>query len=107
MMKLTQRQLHQGPHSHTDYGEDLDTESSGYKTAAKKLLGYVYKATLKHVNICDDCKGKVKGGKIKIRPLESTVNHVHQASDILETLIYDDKIFVSRRAATFFADVGY
>lgn len=107
MMQKTQRQLHQGPHSHTDYSEDPNTESSGYKTAVKKLLKIIYKSTLKHVDICDDCKGKKKGNKTKIRPLESTVNHVHQASDILENLIIDDKIWVSKRAAMFYAEVGY
>ena len=107
MMKRTQRQLHQGPHSHTDYGEDLDTETMGYKQAVKDLLGIVYNATLKHVDICDECKGKKKGKKRKIRPLESSVQHVHQAADIMEGLIVNDKVFVSRRAAVFYADVGY
>lgn len=107
MMKLTQRQLHQGPHSNTDYSEDPNAESSGYKTAVKKLLKIIYKATLNHVDNCDDCKGKKKGSKTKIRPLESSVEHVHQASAILENLIIDDKIWVSRRAAMFYAEEGY
>jgi len=107
MMKRTQRQLHQGPHSDTDYGEDLDTETKGYKQTVKDLLGIVYKATLKHVDICDECKGKKKGNKRKIRPLESSVQHVHQAADIMERLIVNDKVFVSRKAALFYAEVGY
>jgi hypothetical protein len=109
MMKKTQRQLHQGPHSHTDYlkGEDPNAESKGYKQAVKDLLGIVYHATLKHIDVCEECKGKKKGKKKNIRPLESSVEHVHQAADIMEGLIVNDKVFVSRRAAIFYATVGY
>lgn len=109
MMKNTLRQLHQGPHSKTDYlqDEDPNAESSGYKQAVRDLLDAVYEATENHVNDCKYCQGKKKANKTKIRPLESTVEHMHQVSTIMESLIINDKVFVSRRAATFYAKIGY
>lgn len=106
MMELTGRQLHQGPHSSTDYGEDLDAESAGYKKSVRALLEIVERGVSNHYDTCEHCKGKKKNGKIPVPPLPATVKYMYMVSEILEILIIANSIWVSRRAYRYAVDTG-
>jgi hypothetical protein len=98
MMELTNKQLHQGPHSKCDYGEDLEVETAGYKKKVDDLLDIIHGRTFAHVQGCDVCKEKQSGSKIKVQPLQRVVDHMYRVSYILDMLIESRRIWVSKRA---------
>jgi len=98
MMQLTKEQLHQGKHSYTDYGEDLEVETVGYKKQVEDLLDSIHGRTFSHVEGCEVCKKQQSGSKIKVQPLERVVEHMYTVSRILEILIKGRRVWVSRRA---------
>jgi len=106
IMRRTKHQLHQGRHSGTDYieeGEDSKIETSGYHTTAHQLLDKIAERVLNHVQTCTRCRTtKQKDEKVTIRPLKRTVLFMHQASNIIKTLIQANRIFVSRRASIYY-----
>jgi hypothetical protein len=101
MMRRTHRQLHQGAHSKTDYLEELDIETAGYKEMVDVLLGVVAERAEKHVKTCVPCKGK--GPKYDVQPSEAVVRQVYRVGKTLQGLIVLNKIFVSRVASTYYA----
>lgn len=100
VMRRAKIQLHQGSHSAEDFLELEDVETAGYNTMVEKLLLLVSVRTLNHVETCDECKAE---GKKKVRPLLSLVRHTHMVSARLENLLSSWRIFVSKRAAHYFA----
>ena len=100
MMRLTRLQLHQGPHSKSDYLEEEKIETAGYKEMVKKLLNVIAERTEKHVDGCAVCKDK--GKPIEVQPLEATVRHMYRVSKTLKGLIVLNRIFVSKRAANYY-----
>lgn len=107
IMRRTHHQLHQGRHSRVDYieeGEDSKIETSGYHTTAHQLLLKLTDRIVNHVDTCSDCKSeKQENGRTLIRPLKRTVYFMHQASGIMKALIQSNRIFVSRRASTYYS----
>jgi hypothetical protein len=102
MMRRTRRQLHQGRHSHTDYLEEVDNvETAGYKSMVDTLLKVVAKRTLVHYKACPVCKSE--GPPYKVQPLEAVVRQMYRVSKTLQGLLHLNRIFVSRRAADYFA----
>ena len=84
--------------------EDVDDiETGGYKDVTKQLLRLVSVRAGIHVDNCKECKKKKSGGKIQVPPLKSFVSHVNMVSDLLKALTIFNRIFVSRRAADYFA----
>lgn len=102
MMRLTKIQLHQSRHSHTDYLERTEVETSGYKTQVKEFLSEVDRQVHAHVDGCDTCSNK--GKKTKVPPLESTVRMVEQASRLMKVLTRLNRVAVSRRAADYIVE---
>jgi hypothetical protein len=103
MMQLTRRQLHQGSHTYTDYGEEdslHSTEGQGYLGAVDQLLSMVSMEVLEHVEVCEDCKKSDKKPR-KVRPLERVVEAMYEVSAIIATMIAARTIFVSERAAMY------
>lgn len=102
MMRRTHLQLHQGPHSFTDYLEEVDdVETAGYKSQVEAFLTLIYERGELHVTQCDHCKSQASP-KIKVQPLAATVRQVNRASALLKSLLVSQRIFVSRRAADYF-----
>lgn len=100
MMTRTGIQLHQGSHTAEVYADEVeDIETGGYLSTIDNLLELVDDGALNHVEICDVCKKK--GGKIKVQPLESVVNHTYRVGELAKGLIDSNRIFVSERAAEF------
>jgi hypothetical protein len=100
MMRRTHRQLHQSRHSKTDYLEDLNIETSGYKEMVDLLLDVVAKRAEDHVKACKPCKGK--GPPYEVQPSETVVRQVYRVGKTLQGLIALNKIFVSRAAANYY-----
>lgn len=104
MMRLTQKQLHQGQHTYDDYMEQDELhadEQPGYLGAVDELLKVVNGETLKHVIGCDECK-KSQSKPVKVRPLERIVLSMYQVSALMGSIIISHKRFVSNRAADYF-----
>ena len=99
MMRRTRIQLHQSRHSHTDYMERIEVETSGYKTQVKEFLQEIDRLVFTHVEKCETCSNK--GKKTKIPPLESTVKMVEQASHLMKVLLLLNRVAVSKRAANY------
>jgi hypothetical protein len=98
LMNKTGIQLHQGSHSYEDFGdEEEDLETEGYLGATDELLLRIHKACVRHVKKCDVCD-KGTGKPDNVRPVESVVKHMDQASLILKLKIDANIIFVSERA---------
>lgn len=104
MMRRTRIQLHQGPHSFTDYMEQEDVETKGYKTMLDNLLTMICDRMKLHLVTCVACKSKKKDGLIPVQPLEATVRQMELVSQLLKTLIGFWRIAVSRRAASYYED---
>jgi A nuclease family of the HNH/ENDO VII superfamily with conserved AHH len=103
MMRRTRIQLHQGPHSKTDYNEDIDdVETEGYKQQVIEFLDLIAERADQHVLQCDECKGKKKDGRILVQPLDALVRQVNLASSLLKALLEMPRIWVSRRAAGYY-----
>jgi len=106
MMRLTLIQLHQGPHSSTNYlenyQEEENVETGSYKGQLDDFLTMIYKRMEVHVKGCKYCKGKKKGGRIKVQPLEATVRHMELVSFLMKTLIGFWRICVSKRAKNYY-----
>jgi hypothetical protein len=97
MMKKTGIQLHQGSHSKTNFGEEVeDIESEGYLQVAKDLLDLVSARAVIHISKCEICKGD--GKKPNVQPLESIVSQMDMVSNILKLKLEANIIFVSERA---------
>ncbi|MFT7185300.1 MAG: hypothetical protein ACI84K_000675 [Pseudohongiellaceae bacterium] len=97
MMKKTGIQLHQGSHSKTNFGEEVeDIESEGYLQVAKDLLDLVSARAVIHISKCKICKGD--GKKPNVQPLESIVSQMDMVSNILKLKLEANIIFVSERA---------
>lgn len=104
MMHLTSKQLHQGSHTYKEYdrGEEEAlhaNEQPGYLGAVDELLDTVHGEMLTHVQVCDYCKSKEPAKPIKVRPLQSVVEHMYQVSMLMGQIITKRKKFVSARAA--------
>lgn len=97
LMNLTNKQLHQGKHTHTVYVPN----TAGYKTEVGRLLNLVSHTAKTHAKICAICKEK---GKKKLRPRNEVVEHMHGVSDIMRASIAKNKVFVSRRAAEYYIE---
>ena len=102
MMRRTRRQLHQGNHTFTNYGEEDDStlEHSSYKGMVKRLLQVIDVRTAAHVETCGVCK---ESGKPEIQPLEAVVRHMYRVSGMMKALLRLNKVHVSRRAYNYFA----
>jgi hypothetical protein len=99
MMEKTTIQLHQGSHTAEKYADEVeDIETGGYLTTIDDLLELVDGGAFTHVSSCDICKKK-EGGKIKVQPLESVVEHTYGVAQLTKGLIKSNRIFVSERAA--------
>jgi len=97
MMEKTGIQLHQGSHSETSFGEEVeDIESKGYLETVKDYLDLVSRRAMVHIKKCEICKGD--GGKPNVQPLDSIVNHMDMVSNILKLKLVANEIFVSKRA---------
>jgi len=108
MMKITQRQLHQGSHTNTDYLEQAGLhakEKTGYLGRVDELLNVVNAQALFHYRYCTPCK-KEPSDPQKIRPLERVVEATYEVSAIIATMIVERNIFVSKRAALYVASGG-
>jgi len=98
MMERTGIQLHQGSHSKTNFGEEVeDIESEGYLQAAEDLLDLVSARAEIHTEKCSVCS-KDGSGKPNTQPLEKMVAHMDMVSNILKLKIDANNIFVSERA---------
>jgi hypothetical protein len=104
MMDLTGKQLHQGPHTYDDFGEEDDIETAGYLGAVDQLLKVVNGQTLSHVWFCDDCS-KTGGKPVKVRPLERVVESMYQVSGHMRSIITSNRRFVSDRASQFWKKI--
>jgi hypothetical protein len=116
LMKLTQRQLHQGSHKEYQYeiepaaGTEEDDDEvghqhgPGYLGKARQLLGVVTVSAMKHTNGCDVCKPDKSDPETF--PRATVVRHMHQASGLLKTLMDANRIFVSQRAFTCFESLA-
>jgi hypothetical protein len=103
MMRRTRIQLHQGPHSKKKYLEEItDVETEGYKTQVIDFLDLLDERAELHVDGCKECKGRKKGGKIPVQPLDALVRQMNTVSSLLHDLLIAQRIFVSRRAASYF-----
>lgn len=105
VMRRSGIQLHQGKHSHTDYLEESDIETSSYHDMVNRLLDKISDRISAHVKTCSKCKDAKKGmknGRVVIRPLEKTVEFMNLVSILLRMLINSNRIFVSRKASEFF-----
>ena len=105
LMYKTNRQLHQGSHTYTEYdtGEEdslHEKEASSYLGAVDDLLTLISDAAVTHVQKCKHCVSDDKKPR-KVRPLERIVAAVYEASAIIATQIADRDIFVSERAAKY------
>lgn len=103
MMYLTQRQLHQGQHTYTDYGEEESLHAKewpGYLGAVDRLLDVVHGQMICHMRVCEHCK-KNAGPPLSVRPLERVVEAMHQVSQLIGGMITARTIFVSRRASQY------
>jgi len=103
MMYRTGKQLHQGSHTYTEYGEEDSlhaNEKKGYLGAVDDLLKMINGQTLSHVQVCEECK-KNDTTPRKVRPLRRIVESVHQVSALMMSIITSRKRFVSRRAASY------
>jgi hypothetical protein len=108
MMNVTQRQLHQGSHTNTDYLEEAGLhakEKTGYLGRVDELLNLINDEALHHYRYCKDCK-KEESDPQKIRPLERVVEATYEVSAIIATMIVERNIFVSKRAALYVASGG-
>lgn len=105
MMRRTKKQLHQGPHSRSsDYAEELDIETSAYKSQVDEFLTEIDRNVTAHVKNCQKgCKDN-SSPKMKVQPLLSTVKMVEQASFLLKVLTQRYHIHVSRRAGNYTND---
>ncbi len=102
MMRRTRIQLHQGPHSFTDYLEEDDIETAGYKRMVERFLNMIYDRGELHLELpCEICR-KQASPKIKVQPLEAIVLQMHRVAGLLKILTDSQRIFVSRRAAGYF-----
>jgi hypothetical protein len=102
MMRRTRTQLHQGPHSKTDYLEEPDIEHDSYKGKVEEFLTTIADRAASHVEACPKCKDQMEGGKIPVQPLESIVRQMYLVAELLIALVDFNRIFVSRRAADYF-----
>lgn len=102
MMRLTNKQLHQGKHSKTDYMEQTEVETDGYNTQAEEFLNEIYQQIVDHIEVekCEVCKKK---NSIEIEPLMSTVKMMEQASFLMKVLTMRNSVAVSRRAGMYIA----
>jgi hypothetical protein len=66
----------------------------------KRLLDVVAERTEIHVDTCPVCKGK--GKPVPVQPLDAVVKHVHRVARTLKGLVVLNRIFVSRRASSYF-----
>lgn len=108
LMKVTQKQLHQGSHTNTDYLEEAGLhakEKTGYLGKVDELLNLINAQALFHYRDCKPCK-KEPSDPQKIRPLERVVEATYEVSAIIATMIVEKNIFVSRRAALYVASGG-
>jgi hypothetical protein len=104
MMRRTELQLHQGPHSRRNYTDHLEQEgieTAPYKGAVDQLLTLLAARTEQHVKACEACKGEASP-KIQVRPLLSVVRFTHYVSELLKTMTIANRIFVSKRSAAYF-----
>jgi hypothetical protein len=106
MMDQTHIQLHQGSHSYTQFGEEEDdteedmekNEGTGYLGAVDELLSRINNAAQRHVKRCKICNKNGAAKPDNVRPVESVVKQMDQASLILKLKVVANEIFVSRRA---------
>ena len=102
LMRKTGIQLHQGSHTFENFGEEEEgLETKSYLGAVNELLDRIHRASLNHVaRPCAVCnKGDTKPN---VRPVESIVRQMDQASLILKLKIKANQIFVSERAYKWF-----
>lgn len=100
MMRLTKKQLHQGPHSKgKDYAEEPDIEQlEPYKKQVDDFLEEVRRQVRTHIDGCGICK---KDGPKEVAPLASTVAMVEQVSFLMKVLIKRGTVVVSGRAGAY------
>lgn len=108
VMNQTRRQLHQGSHRSSTYGdvvpddEEAGIHEVGYLQAVDDLLTIVQEGAQKHVAKCTICNaGKQAGGKEQLLPRKETAVHVDQVSGIVKLLIDFNRTFISEPASLF------
>lgn len=93
LMNLVGIQLHQSRHSMMAY----ICADDGYKARVEKYLNIIHKESLRHYDVCSECKKHMSGNKWP--PRKAVVRFVDKASRLLKSDIKYNRIFVSKRAA--------
>ena len=110
VMDNTNRQLHQGSHAKEVF-EEVDEEEgieqvTPYLEAVDQFLDAIHDCARDHVRTCTVCKS-AGDDKINIQPVASIVQHMHEASKQIYTLLLANKIFVSKYAYQKIDPIGY
>lgn len=101
LMRRTERQIHEGPHSAVDFVDDDSLVTDGYLAAVDKLLRMIQGRAWRHAVFCRVCCPS-PARPLKLPPPRWVAGAMHDASACLATMIQSDRIFVSRRAAEYF-----